>query len=199
MPKIAAKFEDSELEGIEPIPYIPRIRYTSIDGVRFSGYYVFHNNTMKAFEEELNETDFDHTIIQDSFADWGMKRELKALKIIPDGGNIVLEWPDNCNTDNISDGYHTFGELYKHRAGLFATICNMFPELSWKSLKHEDGSMFPDMFIVGINTPKGPASYHYDYDPYWEWFDNVKQIDRAPHYDGYSDDESLKRVMSLCQ
>ena len=31
------------------------------------------------------------------------------------------------NTNNISDGQHTFGELYEHRAKLFSVICNRGP------------------------------------------------------------------------
>lgn len=40
----------------------------------------------------------------------------------------------------ISDGYHTFEELYFHR---------------WKSRLHDDGTMFNNYFIIEINTPIG--------------------------------------------
>lgn len=36
-------------------------------------------------------------------------------------------------TKEISDGHHTFGELYRHRIILFCTLCNLLPEISWKS------------------------------------------------------------------
>lgn len=39
---------------------------------------------------------------------------------------------------DISDGYHTFGELYKNRIILFCTLCNLLPDISWKSKKHYD-------------------------------------------------------------
>lgn len=98
----------------------------------------------------------------------------------------------------ISDGYHTFNELYHHRAILFASILNnpMFAPIAWKSKLHEDGTMYDGMFIVGIDTPKGQASYHYDIEPYWEMF-KVKELDHAPHFDGYTPAESIERVMSL--
>lgn len=54
----------------------------------------------------------------------------------------------------ISDGYHTFNELYHHRAVLFSVICNANKEIAWKSKAHADGTMFDGMFIVGINTRK---------------------------------------------
>ena len=36
-------------------------------------------------------------------------------------------------TKEISDGHHTFSELYRHRIVLFCTLCNLLPEISWKS------------------------------------------------------------------
>lgn len=73
-------------------------------------------------------------------------------------------------TGSTSDGYHTFDELYHHRAVLFSVIVAMFRGLSWKSLHHHDGTMYDGMFIVGIDTPAGPATYHYDVEPYWDMF-----------------------------
>ena len=102
------------------------------------------------------------------------------------------------NMGNISDGYHTFNELYHHRAILFSVICNEHPELAWKSLQHHDPEqpMYDGMFIVGINTPNGQATYHYDVDPYWDRF-KVKELERAPKWDGHTPDEAIERISSL--
>ena len=97
----------------------------------------------------------------------------------------------------VSDGYHTFNELYHHRAVLFSVICNEHPELAWKSKRHSDGSMYDGMFIVGIDTPDGPATYHYDVEPYWEMF-RVKELDRAPEWDGHTPAEAIMRIGTLC-
>ena len=94
---------------------------------------------------------------------------------------------------SVSDGYHTFNELYHHRAVLFSVICNNRPELAWKSLKHDTGDMFPDMFIVGIETPGGQATYHYDIDPCWEMF-QVKELPNAPKWDGHTPTEAIRRI-----
>ena len=96
---------------------------------------------------------------------------------------------------DISDGYHTFDELYHHRAVLFAVICNMYPDKAWKSKQHDDPNfpMYKGMFIVGIETPEGQATYHYNLDPYWDIF-NVKEIDRAPKFDGHTPDEAIRRI-----
>ena len=111
--------------------------------------------------------------------------------------NMVGLKPSDASIDigNISDGYHTFNELYHHRAVLFAVICNMYPDKAWKSKQHDDPNfhMYDGMFIVGIETPEGQATYHYDLDPYWDIF-NVKELERAPKYDGHTPDEAIRRI-----
>ena len=97
---------------------------------------------------------------------------------------------------DLSDGYHTFNELYHHRAVLFSVICNSFKSLAWKSKKHDDGTMYNGMFIVGITTPEGDATYHYDIEPYWNLFD-VKELDKAPEWDGHTPSEAIERILKL--
>ncbi len=65
----------------------------------------------------------------------------------------------------ISDGYHTFKELYEHRVTLFIALanthCDLLKELYdkmeisspwffpfWKAKKHEDGTMYDGWFIA---------------------------------------------------
>lgn len=98
------------------------------------------------------------------------------------------------STKDISDGYHTFGELYEHRRILFSIICHNNRDLAWKSWKHSDGTMFDESFIVGINTPEGQYTYHYN-SKYWYEF-NVKELPNAPEYDGHKP-KDIKRLLSL--
>ena len=95
-----------------------------------------------------------------------------------------------------SDGYHTFNELYHHRAVLFSVIARDHRELAWKARKHHDGTMYDGMFIVGIETPKGQATYHYDLDPYWEMFD-CEEREYAPEWDGHTPDDAIARIAEL--
>lgn len=97
---------------------------------------------------------------------------------------------------NTSDGYHTFNELYHHRAVLFSVIVNIFADRAWKSKLHADGTMYDGMFIVGIETPDGQATYHYDVDPYWNMF-QCKEVDRAPEWDGHTPDQAIERIGKL--
>ena len=97
---------------------------------------------------------------------------------------------------NTSDGYHTFNELYHHRAVLFSVIVENFAARAWKSKLHADGTMYEGMFIVGIETPDGQATYHYDVEPYWNLF-RCKEVDRAPEWDGHTPDQAIERIGKL--
>ena len=110
--------------------------------------------------------------------------------------DVVKVTLDGGVTGETSDGYHTFNELYHHRAVLFSVIVHDYSYLAWKSMKHHDGTMYDGMFIVGIETPEGQATYHYDVDPYWYMFD-CKELARAPRWDGHTPDEAIARIGSL--
>lgn len=102
------------------------------------------------------------------------------------------------NADLISDGFHTFGQLYYQRCILFATICNQNKDISWKSKKHNDGKKCFDSdnwLIVGIDTPKGSYTYHYEM-KYWDLF-NVKELECAPEWDGHTEEDVLERLSSI--
>lgn len=101
-------------------------------------------------------------------------------------------------TGATSDGFHTFDELYHHRAVLFSFIVTCFPGASWKSRRHHDETMYDGMFIVGIETPYGQATYHYDLDPYWDMF-RCEELDRAPEWDGHTPDQAIERIERLAE
>ena len=101
-------------------------------------------------------------------------------------------------TGETSDGYHTFNELYHHRAVLFSVIVAAFPEKAWKAKKHRDGTMYDGMFIVGIETPDGQATYHYDISPYWDMF-RCKEIEFAPEWDGHTPAQAIERIGKLAE
>lgn len=99
---------------------------------------------------------------------------------------------------DFSDGFHTFNQLYHQRAILFATIVNDHPDISWKSWKHEDGKYCFDSngewFIVGIDTPEGSYTYHYE-KKYWDLY-HCAVVETAPHWDGHTE-EDVTRLLSL--
>ena len=107
---------------------------------------------------------------------------------------LMCEKDKNFNTDEISDRSHNFGQLYRDRMVLFSITCAHHKEKSWKSKLHDDGTMFDNYFIVGINTPEGQFTYHYHNDC-WDSFD-VEVLEHAPKWDGHTSDD-IVRLLSL--
>lgn len=100
------------------------------------------------------------------------------------------------NTGDISDGYHTFNQLYYQRCVLFSIIVNSHPDISWKSRRHSDGELCfnGDYFIVGIDTPEGWFTYHYE-NKYWDMFKCI-ELNKARKWDGHTE-EDITRLFSI--
>lgn len=102
--------------------------------------------------------------------------------------------------NKMSDGYHTFEELYNHRVALFIELCKAYPDKSWYSYYHSDGTEafgYP-WVIMGINTkPGSQITYHLDKSKYG-YFDNVerqiKRVEFAPTFDHHSSHDVLQRL-----
>lgn len=102
----------------------------------------------------------------------------------------------NNFTDKISDGYHTFEELYDHRTKLFIALCRLLPsKMVWKAKKHYDGTMYAGMFIMGVTTTDGQATYHLE-DKYWEETNFVTELPNAPEFDGHTPTIALSRLVA---
>lgn len=129
------------------------------------------------------------------FSDGTDDRDDEFYNVLMELINEHFELVDKLRAGEISDGYHTFNELYYHRAVLFSVICNQNKDIAWKSKLHSDGTMYDEMFIVGITTPQGQYSYHYNL-ILWSLFD-VNELDKAPEYDGHQpkDIERLKSIL----
>lgn len=99
---------------------------------------------------------------------------------------------------DLSDGYHTFNQLYYQRMMLFAALVKQNRDKAWKSLRHEDGELCfgGGWFIVGIDTPKGSYTYHYE-DNYFSLFD-CKELEVGKHWDGHTE-KDVTRLLSLDQ
>lgn len=95
----------------------------------------------------------------------------------------------------ISDGYHTFNELYDHRHSLFCALTKSYSEKSWKSKLHSDGTMFDGWFIAGIETGEGNATYHLPIS-WWADFD-IDELPNAPKWDGHTSADVIVRIRTL--
>lgn len=112
-----------------------------------------------------------------------------------------LEVKGRIRTKDISDTYHTFGDLYNHRMAFNAALCHAITEINaekiycYKSWKHHDGTMFEGMFIVVIESCYGQISYHYNAE-HWEKF-NIPERDIALEYDGHTPDDTYIRLLKV--
>lgn len=99
-------------------------------------------------------------------------------------------------TGEMSDGYHTFGELYAHRRALTAALTKTVPGC-WRSKSHhpEDDPMFEGYFIVGVNLPNGKITYHYKL-KYWDDFSHVAELRHAPKWDGAAPGDTVIRLLA---
>lgn len=99
---------------------------------------------------------------------------------------------------DLSDGYHTFRQLYYQRMMLFAALVKQNKDKAWKSLRHEDGELCfgGGWFIAGIDTPEGSYTYHYE-DNYFSLFD-CEELERGKHWDGHTEKDVI-RLLSLKQ
>lgn len=97
---------------------------------------------------------------------------------------------------DLSDGFHTFNQLYYQRMVLFAAIVKQNKEKAWKSRKHEDGEpcFGGGWFVVGVTTPEGDYTYHYE-DKYFDFFD-CEELPRGKHWDGHTE-KDVVRLLSL--
>lgn len=97
----------------------------------------------------------------------------------------------------VSDGFHTFNGLYEQRMILFAALVKAYKDKAWKSYRHEDGEYCfgGGWFIVGIDTPEGSYTYHYE-NKFWDMFDCM-DLPRGKHWDGHTEADAETRLMSL--
>lgn len=108
--------------------------------------------------------------------------------------NLVITG-DNIS---ISDNYHSFEELYSHRMVLFLALMKSHPQLSWKSKKHQDGSMYDGYFIAGMELPGiGAISYHI-VDNFWDKCPEIQELEFGKPWDGHSSEDVIVRLSKWC-
>lgn len=122
----------------------------------------------------------------------------EAINVIISGG---------CDTNKISDGYHTFGELYEHRIILWIALCREImnnPAYQsgqkaevWRARKHSDGTGFDGWFILGIGKDKGEQITYHLPESKWNDCEFAFTYDMAPKFDGHTSSDVLKRLSHL--
>ncbi|EHP4281597.1 hypothetical protein K3629_000463 [Escherichia coli] len=96
----------------------------------------------------------------------------------------------------VSDGYHTFNELYAHRVRLFSSLMHAYADLSWWSRKHSDGEEWDGWIIAGITTPEGEITYHLPVEEI-EFLPEGTELEFGKEWDGHEANDVLGRLLSL--
>ena len=125
-------------------------------------------------------------------------KDKKDMVSIADVKKMFLEILNNAQevpTSQISDGYHTFDDLYEQRLILSAALAKNNPK-AWKSKLHEDGEVpfGGGWFIVGFDTAEGSYTYHYELKD-WDLF-KCQELERGKHWDGHTS-KDVRRLLTL--
>lgn len=116
----------------------------------------------------------------------------------------------SIDTNKISDGYHTFGELYEHRIILYLSLIgatkayidsgNRIPIKLWYSDTHHDGTSWDGWLIVGITNTSNNEQISYHINSSYEHLlieMDIEKLDKAPEWDGHTSEDVLKRLIKL--
>lgn len=144
-------------------------------------------------------------IYQDESQQWRWRLKASNGKIIADSAESyttkagatkaskqIVAVP-SAGVGEVSDGFHTFNELYSHRTELFILLMKQNYPKAWRSKVHEDGSMFEGYFIAGIKTPAGDISYHLE-EKYWDSLNGMITLEAAEAFDGHTSEDVAKRL-----
>ena len=120
-----------------------------------------------------------------------MTREefIQTIKDIPE---------DFFDLEKISDGFHTFKELYEYRLLYNAAFFNELSKVGLygvhKSIRHFDGELCfgGGWFIVMAKLPTGWISNHYEMKD-WDLF-KIPQQERASQWDGHTPKDVADRI-----
>jgi len=105
--------------------------------------------------------------------------------------------PEDNTVDvgEISDGYHTFNELYYYRMLYNAAFFNTLPRnMVYKSKRHHDGEecFGGGWFVVVANLPTSQISNHYELKD-WDLF-HIPEKEVADEWDGHTPQQAAERL-----
>ena len=115
--------------------------------------------------------------------------------------NQIIQNIPHIATNDISDGYHSFGELYEHRVELYIALLRSkaagAPFKVWKSKQHSDGTESIGWFLLGYDKEPGrQITYHLPIDK-WADCSFAEELHIAPPFDGHTPQDVLQRLKNI--
>lgn len=100
---------------------------------------------------------------------------------------------EQVDTNLISDGYHTFGELYEHRIQLFIALASSIQSVKYVWRYKTDDKWF----LLGINKKEGEQiTYHIPISK-WDETSFAHTLTTRPLYDGHTSNDVLQRLKKI--
>ena len=93
----------------------------------------------------------------------------------------------NDYLQDLSDGYHTFRELYQHRCLLWINLCLQLPEKCWWK------PHYPGYPLLAMEGPTGQMSYHVG-EEYLPMFQDKITKREDIEWDGHTSDDVVNRL-----
>lgn len=127
-----------------------------------------------------------------------VNRLIKTFYNVENINKIIQDNIDENDIENISDGYHTFKELYEFRKLYNAAFFNQLSENNickvHKSKRHSDGELCfgGGWFIVMAELPTGQISNHYELSD-WNLF-KCEEQEFADEWDGHTPEDVIERI-----
>ena len=154
-------------------------------------------NTYIIADSESTQEDSEHYALKFYERTYGKGSETNS------GKPNLSEKPTSSVTEDTSDGYHTFKELYEFRKVYNAALFNEWAKLYsdydvHKSWKHNDGELCfgGGWFIVVAILPDGQISNHYKAED-WDLF-KIPEVEKAKYeFDGHTSADTIKRINGI--
>ena len=146
---------------------------------------------------------------------WGHRAQVKIIETDELEAHLAQGWVDHpskitasetftaeasgadvVDKGEISDGYHTFNELYAHRVRLFSTLMRAFADKAWWSFSSSEGEQWEGWILAGIDTPAGAVTYHLP-ESEIPHLPEGSEIEIGKEWDGHTADDVLERLVSL--
>jgi hypothetical protein len=98
------------------------------------------------------------------------------------------------NVGEVSDGYHTFNELYDHRCILWVHVLLDNKNKAFRTKKHVDGSEWEGWFVAGLEFHDKQMTYHLP-NKYWDLLDGIETMPRMVYFDGHTSQDVHSRLV----
>lgn len=113
-------------------------------------------------------------------------------------GNVYANGREEFKTSDVSDGYHSFSELYEFRLLYNAALFNEWFTAGkydvHKSERHSDGEIpfGGGWFVIVATLPTGQISNHYEMKDWHLFKATIRK--RADKWDGHTPQDVIKRL-----